>query len=65
MYKQTEEGLGAIEMTAVKANIFQINLIRESGLKPIIWITRYARRFRDLVNSGVEEYDQLKNLIYI
>ncbi len=52
-------------MSTYKANIFQIKLIRESGLEPYDWITKYARRFREIVNNGIEEYEKIHSLIYL
>lgn len=52
-------------MTTHQANIFQIKLIKESGLDPFEWIVKYAHRFREVVNRGIEDYEKLQFIIYL
>jgi len=53
-----------ITMRSCDANSFQIRLIQESGLEPLDWIVKYAKRFREIVDSGIEEYERIRALIY-
>ena len=52
-------------MTTCQANMFQIRMIKESGLDPFEWINKYAGRFREIVNSGIEEYEKIRAIIYL
>ena len=33
----------------------QLDLIRESGLDPEVWIHRYARQYREIVDQLIQE----------
>ncbi|MEW6617810.1 MAG: hypothetical protein AB1422_00410 [bacterium] len=51
-------------MSTYQANTFQIRLIQESGLDPFVWIDNYARRFREIVDGGIEQYEKIRSIIY-
>lgn len=47
-----------------ESNAYQIYLIRESGLPAVDWIETYSQKFRDLVEGGITNFDELKFSLY-
>jgi hypothetical protein len=51
-------------MTLTRANILQVKLIKQSGMKPSEWIEKYAKRFRQIANLGIKDLKLVKKYLY-
>ncbi len=51
-------------MELLNMNLLQIELIEESGVDAVEWINSYSEHFRQIIECGVTNIDDIKFFLY-